>query len=82
MRVQVVSADGGTRAYRVASVRRMPKDRLPTDIWSLKGRSRLSLVTCGGRFDAAAGRYLDNIVVVAVPVAASASSRGSRARTA
>ncbi|HMN98291.1 MAG TPA: sortase [Miltoncostaeaceae bacterium] len=79
MRVQVVSADGRTRAYRVVSVRQMPKDRLPTDIWSLEGRNRLSLVTCGGRFDRSTGHYLDNIVVVAVPVAATGTSRRSRA---
>ena len=68
MRVQVVTADGKTRTYRVTSVREMPKASLPTDVWSLKGRARLSLVTCGGRFDQATGHYLDNIVVVAVPV--------------
>jgi hypothetical protein len=79
MRAQVLAADGRTRTYRIVSVRQMPKGRLPTDIWSLKGRSRLSLVTCGGRFDRATGHYLDNIVVVAVPVAASGTSRGARA---
>ena len=75
MRAQVVTADGRTRTYRIVSVRQMPKDRLPTDIWSLKGRNRLSLVTCGGRFDQSTGHYLDNIVVVAVPVAATGTSR-------
>ena len=66
-RVQVVTA-GGVKAYRVVSVRRMPKAALPTDIWSLKGRARLVLVACGGAFDPAAGHYKDNIVVTAVPV--------------
>jgi hypothetical protein len=67
-RVQVVTAGGRVRTYRVVSVRRMPKADLPTDIWSLKGRPRLVLVTCGGPFDQAAGHYVDNIVVTAVPV--------------
>lgn len=81
MRAQVVTADGRTRTYRIVSVRQMPKDRLPTDVWSLGGRSRLSLVTCGGRFDQATGHYLDNIVVVAVPVTARGTSRRARATT-
>lgn len=67
-RVEVRTADGRTRAYRVTTVRTVLKGRLPTDIYSLKGRARLVLVTCGGPFDPAAGRYIDNIVVTAVPV--------------
>jgi hypothetical protein len=67
-RVQVVASDGRTRTYRVTSVRRMPKEALPTDIYSIRGRARLVLVTCGGAFDPAAGHYKDNIVVTAVPV--------------
>jgi LPXTG-site transpeptidase (sortase) family protein len=65
--VQVTSADGKTRSYRVTSVRMMPKAQLPLDIWSQKGENHLELVTCGGPFDAAAGHYRDNIVVTAVP---------------
>ena len=67
-RIQVATANGRTHAYRVVSMRRMPKDRLPTDIYSLRGRARLVLVTCGGRFDQATGHYVDNVVVTAVPV--------------
>ena len=67
-RVQIVTSDGRTRTYKVTSVRRMPKDQLPTDIWSQKGRARVVLVTCGGAFDPAAGHYRDNVVVTAVPV--------------
>jgi sortase (surface protein transpeptidase) len=67
-RIQVVTANGRTHAYRVVSMRRMPKERLPTDIYSLRGRARLVLVTCGGRFDQASGHYVDNVVVTAVPV--------------
>jgi Sortase domain len=67
-RIQVATADGRTHTYRVVSMRRMPKDRLPTDIYALRGRARLVLVTCGGRFDQAQGAYVDNVVVTAVPV--------------
>jgi Sortase domain len=67
-RIQVASAGGRTRTYRVVSRRRMRKERLPTNVFSLRGRPRLVLVTCGGTFDRASGHYLDNIVVTAVPV--------------
>ena len=52
--VRVAAADGGTYSYRVASVRTYRKSALPTSIYSTKGRARLVLVTCGGRFDPAA----------------------------
>jgi hypothetical protein len=32
------------------------------------GAVRLTLITCGGEFDAQAGSYRDNVVVTAVPV--------------
>jgi len=67
-RVEVRTRDGRTRTYRVVSVRTMRKDALPIDVYSLRGRPRLVLVTCGGPFDAAIGHYRDNVVVTAVPV--------------
>ena len=65
--VELTTADGKTRTYRVTSVKTMLKAQLPTSIWSQKGSTHLVLVTCGGPFDAAAGHYRDNIVVNAVP---------------
>jgi hypothetical protein len=65
--VQLTTAAGRTYSYRVAAVRSYPKNALPIDVFSRTGRPRLVLVTCGGAFDAAARRYRDNIVVVAVP---------------
>jgi LPXTG-site transpeptidase (sortase) family protein len=67
-RVQLVSADGRTRTYKVTSVRRVLKEDLPADVFSIKGRARLTLVTCGGTFDPASGHYKDNIIVTAIPV--------------
>lgn len=66
-RIQVTMANGRSRTYRITSVTRVLKDRLPASIYSLKGRSRLVLVTCGGPFDQASGHYKDNIIVTAVP---------------
>ena len=40
----------------------------PSPVYSLRGRARLVLVTCGGPFNRTTGHYRDNIVVTAVPV--------------
>ncbi len=65
-RVKVHTASGKTITYRVVSVHEHRKDALPADIYSLKGRARLVLVTCGGPFIPSQGHYRDNIVVTAV----------------
>lgn len=66
-RVQVTTRNGRTFTYRVVSVARYLKSRLPTSVYSSAGRPRLVLVTCGGPFETGTGRYRDNIVVTAVP---------------
>ena len=66
-RIEATTADGRTHTYRVVSVRNYLKSRLPTSVYSQKGRPRLVLVTCGGPFDQAAGHYRDNVVLTAVP---------------
>jgi hypothetical protein len=65
--IQVTTADGRTRSYKVVSVKTMLKANLPTDIWSQHGRNHLELVTCGGPFDPVTRHYRDNVVVTAVP---------------
>lgn len=67
-RVELRTRDGRTRHYRVVSVRLMPKEELPAEVYSRRGRARLVLVTCGGPFDEARKHYRDNVVVTAVPV--------------
>ncbi|HZQ63876.1 MAG TPA: sortase [Gaiellaceae bacterium] len=67
-RVTVTVAGGRTFAYRVVSVRDYPKSRLPASVFSLRGRPRLVLVTCGGPFLPSEGHYRDNVVLTAVPV--------------
>ena len=66
-RVQLTTSAGRTFTYTVSSVKAYPKSKLPTDVWSKKGRARLVLVTCGGRFDQKTKRYVDNIVLTAYP---------------
>jgi Sortase domain len=67
-RVTVTNAAGRTFSYRVVTVRDYAKQDLPTSSYSLRGRPRLVLVTCGGPFIASEGHYRDNVVLVAVPV--------------
>jgi hypothetical protein len=67
-RVSVTTAAGRIFTYRVVSVRDYLKRDLPTSVYSLRGRPRLVLVTCGGPFIESQGHYRDNVVLVAVPV--------------
>ncbi len=66
-RISVTTAGGRTFAYRIVSIRNYLKRKLPTNVYSLRGRPRLVLVTCGGPFEASQGHYRDNVVVTAVP---------------
>ncbi len=66
-RVELTSADGKTRRYRVATVSLVRKAALPSGVFSRTGRPRLVLVTCSGPFDAKSGHYRDNLIVTATP---------------
>ncbi len=66
-RVELTSADGKVRRYRVTTVKLVLKAALPTSIFSRAGDPRLVLVTCSGPFDAKAGHYRDNLIVTATP---------------
>ena len=63
----MTSDDGKTRNYRVSTMRRTRKAKLPESIFSRTGRRRLVLVTCGGPFNTATGHYRDNVIVTAFP---------------
>ncbi|MBO4241010.1 class F sortase [Pseudonocardia alni] len=69
--VVVRDADGRTAVYRVVARREYGKHDLPREVFRRDGDPQLVLVTCGGVFDPAAGSYESNIVVYAVPTAAS-----------
>lgn len=67
-RIVLGTAAGQTRSYLVTGRRVYRKSAgLPADIFDQLGAPRLVLISCGGPFDSAAGSYLDNIVVFAVP---------------
>ncbi|PFG41134.1 sortase family protein [Georgenia soli] len=66
--VRVEDLRGRVHEYRVVARRLSPRQSLDPALFATDGSHRLVLITCGGTFDADAGRYTDNIVVVAEPV--------------
>lgn len=66
----VVRADDASLRYRVTQSRVVDKDALATtsSVFEQTGRHRLVMITCSGRWDAAAGSYESNLVVTAEPV--------------
>ncbi|MET8356182.1 class F sortase [Micromonospora sp. NPDC005171] len=66
--VTATGSDGEVRRYRVVAREEYAKSRFPLDRYFARdGKPRLTLITCGGPFDAKARKYRDNIVVTAVP---------------
>lgn len=67
--VVVVGFDGSESVWEVVARRQYGKDVIPLgEVFTRDGPPRLALITCGGEFDGGAGRYLDNVVVYAVPL--------------
>lgn len=67
--VAVADAAGTVHRYAVQSVTNYRKTALPVqEIFARTGPAQLVLITCGGPFDSATGRYEDNVVVIAAPV--------------
>ena len=66
--IEVKTATGATKRYRVRSSRTYIKEQLPPGLFTNRGRPRLVVVTCGGPFIQSEGFYRDNVVVVATPV--------------
>ncbi len=73
-RLTVTGSDGQDRTYRVIAREEYQKTMIPLDRYFARdGDQRLTLITCGGPFDADTRRYRDNLVVTAVPVGAAAT---------
>lgn len=68
-RFSVGRPDGRVQSFEVTGLQEFSKQALPTDLFARQGPGRVALITCGGAFDRATGHYLDNVVVVAAPVA-------------
>jgi hypothetical protein len=66
--IEVTDAAGAVHRYDVQRVTYYPKSALPVaDLFARTGTDALVLITCGGAFDAATGRYADNVVAIATP---------------
>ncbi|MGK5682300.1 class F sortase [Actinoplanes sp. URMC 104] len=65
--VTLTAADGRARSFEVLARERFRKTAIPLERYFARdGAVRLTLITCGGPFDAATGHYRDNVVVTAV----------------
>jgi hypothetical protein len=65
-RVTVTRADEKTAVFTVTRVTQFAKSRFPTKaVYGPIDHAGLRLVTCGGTYDAARHRYLDNVIVFA-----------------
>jgi sortase (surface protein transpeptidase) len=65
-RVSVTRKDGRTAVFSVTRVAQFAKSRFPTrDVYGAIDHAGLRLVTCGGTYDRARKRYLDNVIVFA-----------------
>lgn len=74
--VVVELEDGTALRFRVTKVRQFPQNRFPTSqVYANGSRPLLRLITCAGAYDHTARRYLDNLVVFAVPDQAKARPR-------
>ena len=68
-KIMLTGADGIEQEYRMVARERYSKTRIPLDKYFARdGATRLTLITCGGPFDAKTGHYRDNVVVTAEPV--------------
>ena len=64
--VTVTRKDGKTAVFTVTRVARFSKSQFPSrTVYGRINHAGLRLITCGGTYDAARHRYLDNVVVFA-----------------
>jgi hypothetical protein len=65
-RVTVTRKDGRIAIFTVTRVAHFPKSRFPSQaVYGAIDHAGLRLVTCGGTYDRARDRYLDNVIVFA-----------------
>lgn len=65
--VTLTGPGGLTRTFQVVARERYRKTAIPLDKYFVRtGVTRLTLITCGGPFDAATRHYRDNVVVTAI----------------
>ena len=69
-KVTLRGADGQAKDFKVVGRELYAKTKIPLEKYFARdGALRLTLITCGGPFDAETRHYRDNIVVTATPIA-------------
>jgi sortase (surface protein transpeptidase) len=64
--VLVTRKDGRTAVFTVSRVAQFSKSRFPSEtVYGPIDHAGLRLITCGGTYDGARNRYLDNVIVFA-----------------
>jgi sortase (surface protein transpeptidase) len=64
--VSVTREDGKTAVFTVTRVAKYSKSQFPSQsVYGSIDHAGLRLITCGGTYDAASNRYLDNVIVFA-----------------
>jgi len=66
--IEVQRLDGVTRHFRVTTVTSVAYNASVPGLFATGGPARLSLITCGGTWDARAGQYLQRVIVDAALV--------------
>jgi Sortase domain len=73
--IDVELEDGSVRTYEAVERAIYGKSELPRNrIWRTTGDETLVLITCGGDYNPDIRRYLENVVIYAVPVATDGSA--------
>jgi len=68
-RAVVTLSDGATVRFEIAEVRRVARREFPShEVYGPTPDRTLRLITCGGLYDHVRGRYLDNVLVLALAV--------------
>jgi LPXTG-site transpeptidase (sortase) family protein len=68
-KITVTRSDGVVERFEVAQIHRVPRASFPTEqVYGATPDRLLRLITCGGLYDHVHGRYLDNVLVVALAV--------------
>jgi sortase (surface protein transpeptidase) len=66
--IAVDMSDGTVQHFVVTGVQLVAKPQIPlAEIFSRSGPAALTLVTCGGSFDASTHHYRSNVIVTAAP---------------
>lgn len=62
--IVITYEDGRVETFGLVSNTLYPLDKVPSDVMELNGKQRLTIITCGGKFDREKGGYQSRVVTV------------------